>query len=380
MLSPEDASDLHAMCANLSSASPSAEGAPFIEVGVRPGETVVLTGEALRRMDLLVARLTSSALSSGGLSSSSARNAVLGACVVFWKSGEEAAASALAEQLEHASHTWLVVRPVRASQLAEVVLVGRCQLRRGLPQALSGTWPDLVEKDFSHYSIATSVSARDLDSARLIAEQNFAESIAILRLTSYSWLGRPHLGDLVVLQGEDGVVHRSSVTTEVRAISMVDSAGNLWPHLDRLSRSTSSANEQTDWERRCIAAARWLDVAASASWPSEALVALMVALETLFVPPYGNKGATIAREVSQRWVLVGFSQEEEREWLLRLYRSRSDTVHEGQLFERDSDVFRLYELAWQAVSWAAVHLNPQHWFKTAPCLTQAEALSEHSSS
>jgi hypothetical protein len=92
-----------------------------------------------------------------------------------------------------------------------------------------------------------------------------------------------------------------------------------------------------------------------------------------------QKGENIAREVTERWTLREMTKEEQREWLAELYQRRNDAAREGRHYEDDINVSRLHALCWDAVSWAAMHLKPRgHGYRTKPCTTQEDALSDHS--
>jgi hypothetical protein len=103
----------------------------------------------------------------------------------------------------------------------------------------------------------------------------------------------------------------------------------------------------------------------------------MVALEALFVPPHwgSRKGRKIAEEVSERWLLAPMTKHEQKAWIEGLYKRRNETAHEAGSFDDELEVSRLADLTWEAVAWAASHVNPHFHTDGNPCLTQAEALA-----
>lgn len=352
---------------------------PFIEVGVRAGEMFTIAGEGFYLLEDLAEELATPA-ATGGLSVSSVRDALLGAAGEWLRSGEAAAFEYLQQRLDVSASTWLIVRPIRSDQQVGLLSVGRCTFQRGLPAQSDSPWPSHYERHFPHFSVATHVQARDSESAKAVAAQNVAEALAILRLTRWSWRGRADLGEWVAMKGEN-LFRLETVGVSVQASSMVDQSGRFWPHLDALSAAAAKPSDaQTDWERRTLAAARWLDEGTSSSWPSDSLVAMMVALEALFVrgKSQSKKGAVIAAEVSDRWRIGGMTREQQVAWLNDLYAHRNEAVHEGRHYENEINVSRLHVLCWQAVSWATGHLRPLHGLKSSPCVSQVEALSDHS--
>lgn len=351
----------------------------FVEVGIRPGEMFHLIGEGFFLLRRLARELSRPALTSGGLSPETVESRLEVACLKYLEAGPEKAIEYLENELGGPLEPWLVARPVVAAMRGERLEVGGCLLWIGLPPPLSGEWPEQVAERFPRHSLSTVVEARDDESAVLLAEQSMLEAISILRLTDWRWRGRPDLGSFVAMQSSRGFQLRMPEGRALSATNMVSADHFSWPHIAALDLGARKPiEERTDWERRTLAAARWLDEAASTGWPSDSLVCLMVSLEALFVPRRGsNKGATIAREVSARWNVSEMSAEDTATWLQDLYGRRSDAVHEGHEYENDLDVARLRLLVWEATSWAAGHLRQFHGSRDRACRTQKEALAEH---
>jgi hypothetical protein len=352
---------------------------PFVEVGIRPGEMFHLIGKGFFLLRRLARDLSRPALTSGGLSPETVESRLEVACLRYLEAGPQKALGYLENQLAGPLDPWLVARPVVAAMRSESLEVGRCLLSTGLPPPLSGDWPEHFAERFPRHSLSTVVEARDDESALLLAEQSMLEAISILRLTDWGWRGRPDLGSFVAMESSRGFQLSTAKGRAVSATNMVRDSRFSWPHIAALDEAARKpVKERTDWERRTLAAARWLDEAASTGWPSDSLVCLMVGLEALFVARRGrSKGATIAREVSARWIASEMSAGDTARWLEDLYDSRSDAVHEGHEYENDLDVARLRLLVWEATSWAAGHLRQFHGLRDRPCRTQEEALADH---
>lgn len=125
-----------------------------------------------------------------------------------------------------------------------------------------------------------------------------------------------------------------------------------------------------------LAAARWLSLGLNSIWAADRLVAVMVALECLFVegPSEQYKGAAIARRFTERFEMHERTAEEQEEWLVRLYRSRNAAAHEGRSFTDDLDVDRLTELTHYVVREMSYHLIPGHRRPGRSCRTWAQAM------
>lgn len=159
--------------------------------------------------------------------------------------------------------------------------------------------------------------------------------------------------------------------------NFVDAKGRLVPPFRQLSRAAAKdESARSDWERRVLAAARWLSLGLNSIWAADRLVAVMVALECLFVegPSEQYKGAAIARRFTERFEMHERTAEEQEEWLVRLYRSRNAAAHEGRSFTDDLDVDRLTELTHYVVREMSYHLIPGHRRPGRSCRTWAQAM------
>jgi hypothetical protein len=129
-----------------------------------------------------------------------------------------------------------------------------------------------------------------------------------------------------------------------------------------------------------LAAARWLSEGLGSPWPSDALLAFVVSLETLMVGPQDptrGKGSLIARRISAIAVVAPMDERTQRRWLIKVYDRRGDIVHEGHDAPTDVDVSRLGFLAWTGVVWASNHLVPDHQHRVAACVSFEDAHSDH---
>ena len=311
---------------------------PAVTIGVRPGETFSLAGDGynlLRRVQWSLARPASE----GGVSMREAETLLFGAGTQYVEHGAEGALRWLTERLEEPSKRWTVVRAVEVYSRTMLVKVGKCTIQRGLPPRDERPWPGAWHEEFPAFTIAVDVMARHESAAIVVADQHFAEAIGVLEVGDRRVRGGSLLGDQVAVLSEAGVgLSRGGASLYART---VDDRGTLWPSADSLSRAAEKdGSEQTDWERRALAAARWLSAGLSAALPADALVNLMVALECLFVEDRGvsAKGQTIAEEVTKRWSASSVMPEEQKDWLAELYRRRNDLVHEGRAFQDEIDV------------------------------------------
>lgn len=350
---------------------------PAVTIGVRPGETFSLSGDGYYLLRRLQWSLAAPAVE-GGVSMREAETLLYATCTRFVTEGAEEALRWLTGRLEEPSKPWTVLRAVRVYSSNASVKVGKCTIQRGLPPRNEGPWPDAWQEEFPGYTIAVDVMARHQSAAMVLADQLFAEAIGVLEVGDRRERGGSLLGDQVaVLSETGGELSRGGASLYART---VDDNGTLWPSAQSLSRAAEKEDaERTDWERRTLAATRWFSAGLSAALPTDALVNFMVALECLFVEDRGvsAKGQTIAEEVTKRWSASSLAPEGQTDWLADLYRRRNDIVHEGKAYQNEIDVERLTGLTWEAVAWAAWHLNQFHSLASKPCATFIEALADH---
>jgi hypothetical protein len=140
------------------------------------------------------------------------------------------------------------------------------------------------------------VQARGGQTARFLAAERFADSASILDLIERPKLDPP-VGEAMLVR-ENGGGARFVPARIPRFIhpNYVDPRGRLVPPFRQLSRAAAKDEDaRSDWERRVLAATRWLSRALDSARPADRLVANMVALECLFIAGERTyKGAHIA--------------------------------------------------------------------------------------
>jgi hypothetical protein len=332
---------------------------PFLLMGFQ-SPTLLFRGESLAALRALQTALAESALARGGPSRKAAENLLTRACSMSVVQGSEEAIAWITAELAEPPGRWLFVESIVAYLPKQELHLGGCRLARDVP---TDTVPEPVEPRLREHLtpplIIAEVEARDEESARLLARDRIDEAVAILVLaTRYRGSHAPH------------ALRRSDDTTSLGGGSKVligpefwDDEGRVHPFYRSMSDAAARTDEErSDWERRVLASVRWFAKAAETFWPSEALTACMTALECLFVKDQStkNKGAAIANRFTERWVARGWSADEQREWLRRLYRARNDAIHEGRRFVEDLEVDRLVDLTAYAVRWGGWHLSPSH--------------------
>lgn len=347
-------------------------------LGVPPdGISIIENGPRLvwRLADALSLR------SEATLSARGAQDLIHEACWRFVATGQDAAVRQLDEALHGRLRRWKVIRPCRMLLGADVIEVGRCRIQRGLPPPPPGQYyGDPVLEQFAGLTIATEVEGYDLRAARELAAQAIAEAFAVLQLSD--WDNAPVLGPAVIVHHDDGTMsHNPNPTIPLRGNRGIHSRGELGPYQAALSVAAAKPlTSRTDWERRTLAAARWLSKGLGSVWNSDALLSFVVCLETLMLGPEDpkrGKGSLIARRISAIAVVAPMDERTQRRWIIKVYDRRGDVVHEGLDPPTDVDVSRLGFLAWTGVVWASSHLVPDHQQRPRPCLTFAEAHSNH---
>src|SRR5262249_20009453 len=145
------------------------------------------------------------------------------------------------------------------------------------------------------------VVTRGWSSARVLAQERFAESAAILDLA----VREPQIGDEVTLLRIDD---RRGGMRYVRngwvLSSELQARGELVPPYLQLSRAAGLEEvRRTDWQRRVLAATRWYSRSRRSAWPADRLASVMVALEAVFVEGLSEvkKGETIALRLTERF-------------------------------------------------------------------------------
>jgi len=350
--------------------------APAITVGLGP-DAFSLQGKAFELLDWLARSLATPALQQGGLSYDEARDTLLRSCFTAKLHGAAAAIAELESLLARPPREWHVLRPLRAALPRDPFQIGACTVQRGLPAKLGLGEGWLGEDEFPALTIATTVLARDDDSAAILAEQRFGEAFGLVQVFDHG--GSPTLGEARAIVNHEGTI---SVNPDPRRAfhfsDFIAKDGELPRRLQVASDAAARSMEQrSDWERRVIAAGRWFSNGMASPWPSEKLVSLFVSLEALFVAgksESGNKKGHIADRLTARLAVDGRTPDEQRAWLISLYDYRSDAVHEARDFLDDFEVAELSKLVWRSMHWAMHHLVSDHRRERRPCADFAEVM------
>jgi hypothetical protein len=345
-----------------------------------PSAGLVFRGAALELLRHLQRQLAGSALAKGGPSRKAVERLLIETCRRSIAEGPDAASSWLEERLHERLEEWLVIEPFDVFLPVERATLGACEISRHLPEEIGSDFlAGAVKDDIAGPVIRAAVLAQDADSARLVARDRIEEARAILMLFNREHREVPRLHVIGKPGGGMSVAFGSGT---LMAHRLYDEDGRIHPTYAPISTAAGKEESgRTDWERRTVAAVRWFARASGTTWPPEALIANMVGLECLFVEDRSvrRKGEAIAHALTDRLVLKGLSSDEQREWLISLYRRRNDAAHEGRQYAEDLEVDRLTDLLWWASQWAIWHLNPYHSDSGTPCRTFAEAMGQHQS-
>jgi hypothetical protein len=275
-------------------------------------------------------RLAGEAVREAGLSPRAARERLIRLCSESIAMDWEAAVAALEASIAAPLRDWTVFKPHRIAFPGDAFDIARCRLLKALPPEVTGI-PGL-EDDFPAFSISTSVKAHDSDAAIILAHKAMSEAFAIMQLVSSehrAYLGRP----VLVLKDDGEVILTPSAVPDLYLGPLASGPGELRASVRPLSEAAAKdPSARTEWERRSLAAARWLSKGIASTWPSDSLVSYMVALETLFVRDrtINNKGETVARGVSALMRFRDFTEDQQIDWLRSLYARRNDAVHEAR--------------------------------------------------
>jgi hypothetical protein len=320
-------------------------------------------GETLAMLRSLQTRVVGSSRSHLGVSPEDAEGLLVEACRRAYAETPSEAHAWLIGRLEEPLDTWLIVEPLGSLYIpVPKITVGKTSFALKAPRGLVNTRiRELVGSDFNGAVAYTKVAARDSRSARLLAADRIAESGAILDLIDRpTWsFDKP----FVAKADSGGAMLGFSRSGWIIDAQVINRSGTLIPPYRQLSLVAKLPEpERSDWQRRTLAAARWFSRSCRSSWPAERLVALMIALECLFVPGITEqkKRTRIAQEVTARYIQREMSADEQVSWLEGLYARRNDIAHEGREYEHDLEVDRLADLVHLCVRRAAAHLVPAH--------------------
>lgn len=345
-----------------------------------PGATYLVEGDDLALRRSLRRTLAGKSRRDLGLSGDEAGLLLQQACDEAVTGTIKQAVANLVAAVEAPIGEWTVAEPVEIYLPGESLKVGHATYITRVPRSVARKATlELGSERFSPPIAYLKVQARGWQTARILAAERFAESEAILDLIDRPKLDRI-VSETMLLREKDGG-GRYSFNRSPWLINegYVDERGRLKPPFRQLSRAAAKDEDaRSDWERRVLAATRWLSRGLRSNWPADRLAAIMVALECLFVAgkrERGQKGALIASRLSARFKLNEMSEEEQTTWLEGLYQARNDAVHEGREFLDDLDVDRLGELAHYVLRNLSVHLIAGHRYARHSCRTCDEAMT-----
>ena len=341
----------------------------------RSSPGLIIEDESLPLLWSLERRIVGSSRSDYGMSLDEARALLVSACDEAVNTTIRGAVLGLIATLASEPEEWMIADAVTGLFPDGKLTVGRTDYWSYLPRWLA---PErmrqglAVSAGFVAPIAVTKVVARGGTTARVLARQRFAESAALLDLASPP----PHLGSesyWLSRRGASGFAYRRSGW--ILNPRLVD-GGRLVPPLRQLARvAKRDEDRRSDWERRLLAATRWWSRSYRSDWPADRLASCMVALECLFVPEnQDNKGATIARNLTELFQLSEKSRKAQQKWLRKLYAGRSDAVHEGREYGHDLDVDRLLVLTREVIVLFAGHLVPSHRLDGRSCRTFESAM------
>lgn len=344
-----------------------------------PGATYPVTADDLALRRSLRRRLAGSSRRDLGLSGDEAGLLLQRACDEAVTGTIKGAVANLVSSLEAPIDEWTVAEPVEIYVPVTSLRVGHATYTDRVPRSVARKAVlELAPERFKPPIAYLKVQARGWQTARILAAERFAESEAILDL-----IDRPKfdlaVSETMLLRSRDGDGRYSFNRSPWRiSDGYVDKRGRLEPPFRQLSRAAAKDEDaRSDWERRCLAATRWLSRGLRTTWPADRLSGVMVALECLFVAGMrepGYKGAKIAERLSHRFQLNEMTEAEQVKWLEGLYRARNAAVHEGRDFVDDLDVDRLSELARYVVRELSFHLVAGHRYARHSCRTFDEAM------
>lgn len=339
----------------------------------------VIEGEDLVLLRSLRQRMIGSSRHRFGMSEGEAERLLHVSCEQALTGTIKTAVANLVAALQVPGQDWIVGQSLgSAIRLNPAKLrVGRTIYSHTAPRRL--VTPRQLERNkalgFELPVATTVVHARDSDTAEALAQEAFAESAAILDLSSkrirqreYPTLVSSAHGTRAALPSVRWMVHPDLFEPDGRLIS---------PYRELSLAASRAEGKRSDWQRRVLAATRWFSRSWRNEWPADRLASIMVALECLFVEgrKENAKGALISERLSKRYRLREFTDAEQVTWISSLYGARNDAVHEGRQLVDDLDIDRLVEVAQAIIRLSAWHLVSNHSPRGRACRTFAEAMA-----
>jgi hypothetical protein len=353
------------------------ERQPYLLSGLGPDQ-VAIEGPAVEILQRLERSLADSALAAGGPSRDYVGDLIVKAVRVARESGIDAGEEWLAVELARGLSQWKFYRNIDGHFPIAPARLGRTTLLPRAPDELVERFgdPRFTDVALDRSVLVAEVEAADRDSARRRALDAFDEALAVLgTATRFRRRSDPMIAD------GDGRLVSTNGCGDTYIFSLGESL-TAEPIVGLEVAASKPFTARYDWERRCLAAARWLRVMVLTDWPSQALAAAMNALECLFVEGRSvhRKGDAIADAIVRQanWRLPGLEEEDAMlAWLRTLYADRNDAVHSGAYYLEDFEVDRLIELVSHAVRWGSWHLasTHAHHVPRRACTTHADVMT-----
>ena len=343
---------------------------PDVTIIMRPGVLTWIGPEGMPILRSLQRRLAGPSQAISGISPTDASVILRAACgeAVLGKVKDAVASVGAAATSPKIRVT--VAKHVPLTTGTERLSVGRTTYLRAIPKA----WNEGGVSHLSAPVAKTTVEARGTEVARHLAYDRFAESAAILDLA----VTNPSFDDEVAYyRSEHGARTGFRRPRWIIDDQLVDGS-ELVPPYRQLARTSRQVEDlRTDWSRRLLTGTRWHSQALRSAWAPDRLAAAMVMLECLFLDSKVRtyKGATIAKLLSDRFLLTDRTAEDQIEWIVGLYRYRNNAVHEGWDVEDDLEVDLLVKLGRHALTQLCWLLVPGAVGGGRPCRTIDEAMA-----
>jgi hypothetical protein len=336
---------------------------------------LVFKGGSLRLLQELTARIVGRSRLDTGLSEKDAERLLINACGRAIGGDSRGALLWLVESLDEPVVTWTVVEPADLVLVSTTrLVVGRSTYTTSLPprirRRILPTFLDAMDGDCF---VSTDVLARDAATARALAREAFADSAAVLDLMDKR-AAAPGGAFIAIPDAGSGGITFSRSGWIIDA-SWLGQDHKLIPPFRQLSRALAKREDtRTDWERRVVAATRWLSRASRSTTTPDRLVSVMIALEALLIEDRHerSKGALLAKRLTERIRVRSHTAKQQEDWIAELYQRRNDAVHEGREYVNDLEVDDLLDLARYAVRYACEHLAAKH--ARHACETFSEAM------
>lgn len=333
-------------------------------------------GEGLKAFWDAVGSLTRPALGGNGLSEDEAKRIVDDACAAFVDEGTERALAQVDAALSSTPQRWVVMKAWSGleAKVGGELRVGACAIRQGPPGELQES--AVAEEWAKGPTIAVEVEARDMATAEVVGIQRIEEAIAVLHCADATALLA--YGADTVLATDDAVHGRYAEGGGFGLITGVfDEAGRLsLAPFGALSLAAATPfAERTEWQRRVVTAARWYSRALDSRWPTDSLVAAVVAIEALVGEhDLRGKGERLGQKAAHLFGGEVREQRRLRNWFSRLYtQARNPAVHAGLEHNNEIEVGELVDVCGSLVERSAFHLDPSHR-RAGPCQTLNEVL------